>query len=75
MITVELTDEEQQTVILALARLSCERPGMDSFLNGIALKFELRRGDRAKLYDRFRKIHRSTAWHRVLDNADTKAPE
>lgn len=54
---VELEEGERQATLLALAKLSLERPGWDYMLNVIALKMDNQSDGRAVMYDRFRRIH------------------
>ena len=54
MITMELEEEEKQSILLALALLSSTRPGWDHHLNGIALKIDAAEKGRAVSYDLFR---------------------
>jgi hypothetical protein len=61
VVAVEFTEEERQAVLLALAKLSIQRPGWDFFLNRTALKIDQgvygpRLEMRAKTYDGFRQI-------------------
>ena len=56
--TLPLEECERQALLLALARLSLERPGWDDMLNRIARRIDNDEGQRAKLYDQFRAIHR-----------------
>lgn len=60
MTTIELTEEERQMVLLALAKLSLERPGFLQFLRGIAEKHGV--GElglpAGPMFDEFRNIHR-----------------
>jgi hypothetical protein len=59
-VTVRLEEEERQAVLLALAKLSIERPGWDDMLNLIALKMDNQGRDaRAELYDSFRSLNGS----------------
>lgn len=51
-----LEEEQRQMVLMALAALSIERPGWDNALNGIACKMDNIVGDRAQMYDEFRKL-------------------
>jgi len=63
-VSLTLDEEERQSVLLALAMLSLERPGWDDALNRIALKMDAkndREQTRAMLYDHFRAIHRASA--------------
>jgi hypothetical protein len=70
---VDITEEERQMIILALAKLSLERPGWDRTLNELALKMDNKSvppqtawerisdyipRDRAVMYDQFRELHR-----------------
>jgi len=54
--TLELTEEERQIVLLALARLSIERPGWDFALNEIAKRIDQvhPRFQRGVTYEAFR---------------------
>lgn len=38
--TIDIEEEDRQIIMMALAHLSRERPGFDSFIRGIANKFE-----------------------------------
>lgn len=54
--TVEI--DEGQMILLALAKLSLERPGWDDALNEIALKMDNRTDvGRGEMYESFREIH------------------
>ena len=65
---VQLSEEERQLIVLALAKLSVARPGWDDVLNRIALKMDRPTGEgRASMYDDFRKLDRDTFWHKILD--------
>jgi hypothetical protein len=64
---LELSEEDRQLVLLALAVLSLESPGFDDALNRIALRVDnkVKRPDiiegdqdRAEVYDKFREIRR-----------------
>lgn len=55
--TLELDEGERQLVLLALARLSVERPGWDDALNRIALRMDNPENGRAQMYDDFRKLN------------------
>jgi len=49
---------DRQLLLLALAKLSLERPGFDYALNRFALKYD--NGDkRAEMYDQFREMHKT----------------
>lgn len=69
--TLELSEEERQVVILALSRLSIERPGWDFMLNGIACKIDNVSEERAVMYDQFRKLEYEanppTVWERLSE--------
>lgn len=71
MLNVEITEEERQTIILALSRLSIERPGWDFLLNEIACKMDNVLDERAVMYDQFRKLEYEanppTIWERLSD--------
>lgn len=54
---VELEEEERQATLLALAKLSLERPGWDDLLNRIARKIDNVTEGRADTYDHFRAMH------------------
>ncbi len=56
-ISVEFSEEERQSVLLALAKLSIERPGWDHLLNTIACKMDNVENGRSKMYDSFRQLH------------------
>ena len=54
---IEITEEERQAVLLALAKLSLRRPGWDYMLNRIACKMDDVSPDgRAAMYDSFRDL-------------------
>ncbi len=56
-INVEIDEGQRQLVLMALARLSVERPGFDTALNEIALKIDNRSTiGRGVLYDQFREL-------------------
>jgi len=55
--TLELDEGERQLVLLALAKLSIERPGWDAALNRIALRMDNTENGRAQMYDDFRKLN------------------
>jgi len=55
--TLELDEGERQLVLLALAKLSIERPGWDDALNRIALRMDNTENGRAQMYDDFRKLN------------------
>jgi hypothetical protein len=69
--TLEITEAERQTIILALSRLSVERPGWDFLLNGIACKMDNVSEERAVMYDQFRKLEYQanppTVWERLSE--------
>lgn len=69
--TLELSEEERQAVILALSRLSIERPGWDFMLNEIACKMDNVSEKRAVMYDQFRKLEYDanppTVWERLSE--------
>jgi hypothetical protein len=54
--TIVLDESERQAVLLALAKLSLERPGWDDMLNRIALKMDNASAGRAQMYDSFRAL-------------------
>lgn len=57
MITITLEEGDRQAVILALAKLSMERPGWCVMLEGIALKMDNARPDgRPEMFEHFRQI-------------------
>jgi uncharacterized protein HemY len=58
---MKLDEAERQMVLLALARLSIERPGWDDAINRLALKVDDERNGRAALYDAFREQQRPAA--------------
>jgi hypothetical protein len=62
-------ESDRQAIILALARLSRERPGWDFMLNEIACKMDNVAEGRAEMYDRFRKLdfqaNPPTIWERL----------
>ena len=51
-LTVE--ESERQSILMALAHLSLQRPGWDYMLNLIACKMDNVVADRAQMYDKFR---------------------
>lgn len=53
---LDLDEADRQAVLLALARLSIERPGWDEYLNGIALRIDTNVNGRASTYDQFRTL-------------------
>lgn len=71
-LNVAITEGERQLILLALAKLSIERPGWDDALNQLALKMDNEaeglEGVRAEMYDSFRRLDRNTAWHKILDH-------
>jgi hypothetical protein len=65
VVIVELTEEERQLCLSALAKLSVDRPGWDDALHRIALKIDTNVGGRASLFDQLRELHsRQTGWSR-----------
>jgi hypothetical protein len=58
MITVEITEEQRQIIVLALAQLSMKYPGWDYTCNEIASSIDNVVEGRAKLYDDFRQIEK-----------------
>ncbi len=58
-LTLPLEEGERQVVLLALARLSVERPGWDYMLNRIARRIDNTEAGRAKLYDGFRELDKA----------------
>ena len=56
---VAFAEEERQAVLLALAKLSLERPGWDYFLNSIAIKMDNVKNDRAEMFESFRQTSRA----------------
>jgi len=70
-VTLELSEEERQAVILALSRLSIEHPGWDFMLNEIACKMDNVSEKRAVMYDQFRKLEYDanppTVWERLSE--------
>lgn len=73
-----LEDEgDRRMVLLALARLSVERPGWDAYLNRIALRIDDAVGVRAELFDAFRATPLSShgvSSHRVGRHDDPTDP-
>ena len=67
--TLDITEEQRQAIILALSRLSIERPGWDFMLNEIACQMDNIEEGRAKMYDQFRKLefreNPPTLWDRL----------
>lgn len=53
---LELSEEDRQLVLLALAVLSLESPGFDHALNEIAKRIDNVEAGRAQMYDRFREM-------------------
>ena len=56
---VMLEEDERQAMLLALAKLSLERPGWDDFLNKIAQKMDNEKAGRAEMYESFRQTSRA----------------
>jgi hypothetical protein len=56
MITLELDESERQMLLLALARLSLERPGWEDALHRIALRIDNEEDGRAVMYSCFRAL-------------------
>ncbi len=56
-LTITITEEQRQGILLALALMALQRPGFDEFCNDIALLMDNRAGDRAQLYDDFRRLN------------------
>ena len=54
--TVEIDEAQRQMLLLALARLSVDRPGWDYALNEIARKIDNVTDGRSVLFDRFRQL-------------------
>jgi hypothetical protein len=55
---LEIEEGDRQMILLALAKLSLERPGWDAALNELALKMDNRdTKGRAEMYDNFRKYN------------------
>lgn len=66
-----LTEEDRQFVLLALAKLSLERPGWDTALNIIALRVDNNADNRAEMYDKFRALGpASTRFARITADED-----
>ena len=63
---VEIDEGQRQMMLLALAKLSLERPGWDMALNKIALKMDNDESGRARMYDAFRKLHARAKAKEVL---------
>jgi hypothetical protein len=58
---LELSEEERQMVLLAMAVLSLESPGFDPMLNDMALRIDTpERGGRATMFDKFRRARADT---------------
>lgn len=55
--TLAVTEAERQVLLLALAKLSIERPGWDHLLSDIAQRIDNRKNDRPEMYDDFRRMH------------------
>jgi hypothetical protein len=53
--TIELNGEDVQMLLLAMAKLSAERPGWDCYMTQVAEKLSGPRG--SQLYREFQKIH------------------
>lgn len=54
--TMLLNEADRQTVLLALARLSVERPGWEDYLHTLALQIDSQRDGRALMFDDFRAL-------------------
>lgn len=59
-ITVTISEEERQMLLLALAKLSIERPGWHWALSGLAVKYSLvlESQDGRAMFEHFRDLHR-----------------
>jgi hypothetical protein len=62
---VSLSEEQRQLLLMALADLACARPGWDSALSDIALKFDRLREGRPALYEDFIRLRREEAFRRL----------
>jgi hypothetical protein len=58
IVTLELDESDRQIVLLALAVLSLRSPGLDYALNRVARRIDNVKGDRAELYEAFRRVRR-----------------
>lgn len=66
-----LSESDRQLVLMALAKLSLERPGWDAALNIIALRVDNNADGRATMYDEFRSHGPApTRFARVTANED-----
>lgn len=74
--TLEVTEEERQMTLLALACLSLDRPGWDDALNKLACKMDRVSKGRAVVYDRLREYRpmrvvlgrpKGSMYERILD--------
>jgi hypothetical protein len=52
--SIEISEEQRQLILLALASLAVERPGFDLAMNTIAIKMDNVQDGRGELYDQFR---------------------
>ncbi len=52
-LVVTVSEEQRQALLLALAKLTLERPGWDDFLAGIAERLQGR-----AMFEQFKEIHR-----------------
>lgn len=52
-----LEESDRQLLLMALAKLSIERPGFDYALNKLACRYDNIVEDRATMYDSFRKLY------------------
>ena len=59
--TLILTEEERQLLLLALATLRVRSPGLDYALNCIAVKVDNVEDGRAKMYDEFYELNKDRA--------------
>lgn len=59
-VTVTISEEERQMLLLALAKLSLERPGWHWALSGLAAKYSLvlSSQDGRATFEHFRDLHR-----------------
>lgn len=62
-VTVTITEEERQMLLLALAKLSLERPGWHWALSSLAVKYSLvvSSEDGRAMFEQFRDLHRPEA--------------
>jgi hypothetical protein len=66
-VTITLTEDQRQTVILALANLSMERPGWCMMLEEIALLMDNKLEDgRPQMFEDFRRIWTSPLVEKIL---------